>query len=48
MPKLAILVSSILCVIAAAIPAPAQPDSTKQTVPLNLGWEFRQLTDTPV
>ena len=45
MAKPAILLSSLLCAILTAMPTFAQSDSQKQIVPLDSGWEFRQVTD---
>src|SRR6202140_1918786 len=47
MAKPAILLSSLLCAILTAMPTLAQSDSQKQIVPLDSGWEFRQVTDVP-
>ncbi len=46
MAKPAFLFSSLLCVTLTAMLTLAQSDSQKQIVPLDSGWEFRQVTDS--
>jgi beta-mannosidase len=44
MRGLSIFLTSLLCVILAAVPVTAQTRSQRQVVSLESGWEFRQLT----
>src|ERR1700739_305280 len=46
MAKPAIVLSSLLCAILTTVPTLAQSDSQKQIVPLDSGWEFRQVPDS--
>src|SRR5579864_6750405 len=45
---LRILSGALLCALFAPIPANAQSGAARQTIPLDSGWEFRQVQDSSV
>src|SRR5579859_2891171 len=48
MRTLRILTGAALCAIFASIPTKAQSAAAKQSIPLDSGWEFRQIPDSSV
>ena len=47
MTKTKVVLSILLLPVLAAMPTHAQPVSSKQIIPLDSGWEFRQLPEAP-